>query len=193
MATFNPHKLREFGEILEGVGVVLVSPADVGWDAEVEEDAATLEANAVKKARAGAEAAGLPALADDTGLFVDALGGAPGIHSARYAGPGRDAAANRKKLLRELAGSEVRTAVFRCVVALAFPGGGGERFGGECRGRILASERGDGGFGYDPLFEADSTGKTLAEMVPAEKNTVSHRGRALEGLKIYLETHRGDL
>jgi len=187
-ATGNPHKLEEIRQILAGTGIAVVSTAEVGWDAEVEEDGATLEANALKKARAGAAAAGFPALADDTGLFVDALDGAPGVLSARYAGPEGDAAANCVKLLAALDGVPPRRrgAAFRCVIALVSPEGPERVFTGSVRGRITTAKRGTAGFGYDPLFEAEETGRTFAEMSAEEKHGLSHRGRALAALRDYL-------
>lgn len=187
-ATGNPHKLGEIRQILAGTGIAVVGPAEIGWTAGVEEDGETLEANALKKARAGAEAAGIPALADDTGLFVDALDGAPGVRSARYAGPEGDAAANCAKLLAALkdAPRERRGAAFRCVVALVSPGGPERVFEGSVRGHITTVKRGTAGFGYDPLFEAEETGRTFAEMSAEEKHGLSHRGRALAALREYL-------
>ena len=187
-ATGNRHKLEEIRQILAGTGIEVVSPSEVGWPAEVEEDGETLEANALKKARAGAKAGGLPTLADDTGLFVDALGGLPGVRSARYAGPEGDSAANCVKLLAALEGvpRERRGAAFRCAIALVHPGGAERVFEGSVRGHITTGKRGTGGFGYDPLFEADETGRTFAEMSAEEKHGLSHRGRALAALRGYL-------
>jgi len=191
-ATSNPGKLREIREILEPLGIEVVSAAEAGWTEEVEEDGATLAANAIKKAEAGARGTGLAALADDTGLFVEALDGAPGVWSARYGGPACDAAANRARLLRELEGvpSERRGAAFRCVVVLAMAGREPLTFEGECRGRIVETARGRSGFGYDSLFEVESTGQTFAEMTAGEKHRVSHRGRALARLRGFLAGER---
>lgn len=193
IATGNPGKLREFRalfEAIEGGGWELVSPAEAGIGGfEVVEDGASYAANADRKARAYANAAGLPALADDSGLEVDALGGAPGICSARYAGEDADDAANRRKLLAALAGApaEARTARYRAVVALAFPYATNVRRGeGAVEGRIAMDERGDGGFGYDPLFELPG-GRRMAELAPAEKNAISHRARALEDARWALD------
>ena len=189
-ATGNPGKLREFRELLAGSGVEIVSAADAGWTGEVVEDGDTLRENAGKKAREIAAATGMTALADDTGLFVDALDGAPGVHSARYAGPECDAAANCARLLQDLESvpDEARTAAFRCVIALVTPGEEPVFLEGECRGRIVAASRGDGGFGYDSLFAAQGSDFTFAEMGPDEKNRLSHRGKALARLAEYLET-----
>jgi len=187
LATGNPAKRTELQHLLDGLGVELVPP-DPGF--AVVEDGATLEANALKKARAGAAASGMSALADDTGLFVDALGGEPGIHSARYAGPEGDPVANCGKLLTALGGvpSGGRGASFRCVVALVSPTGEERVFEGVCRGRITEAPRGDAGFGYDPLFEVPEVGRTFAEMQEQEKHGWSHRGRALDRLRRFLGT-----
>lgn len=187
-ATGNAGKLREFREILHPGGFTVVSAAEAGWTGDVVEDGDTLEANAVKKAREVARGTGLPALADDTGLFVDALGGAPGVRSARYAGPGQDPAANCDRLLRELSGvpAERRGAAFRCVIALAGPDGEVLTFEGEVRGRIAGEKRGTSGFGYDPLFEIEDLGLTFAELDAEAKHRISHRGRALARLRAHL-------
>ena len=146
---------------------------------EVEETGSTLEENALLKAREVAAAAGMPALADDTGLEVDALGGAPGVYSARYAGEQASYIDNCRKLVRELAHTENRVAVFRTVIALAFPSGEAETVEGCCPGRIGREMRGEKGFGYDPLFIPDGESRTFAELSLEEKNAISHRGRAL--------------
>ena len=127
----------------------------------------------------------MPALADDTGLEVDALGGRPGVHAARYAGPACDAVANRALLRRELAGVANRAAQFRTIIAFA-EAGAVRYFEGVCKGRILDEERGTGGFGYDPLFVPDGEARTFAELSPDEKNAISHRGRALRAFAAYL-------
>ncbi len=188
VATGNEGKLEEFRDLLAPAGVQVVSPAEAGWTADVVEDGATLEENALKKARAAA-ATGLAALADDTGLFVDALNGAPGIHSARYAGEAQDPAANCAKLLAELEDVPIgaRGAAFRCVVALVTPEGGERVFTGEVKGRITTEKRGESGFGYDPLFEVMERARTFAEMSADEKHGLSHRGRALRALLEFLE------
>ena len=191
IATGNAGKLREFRALFErlrdGDDEVgeweLVAPADVGLaDFEVVEDGETYAANAARKARSYANAARLPALADDSGLEVDALGGAPGVRSARYAGPEADDAANRAKLLDALSAVPLpeRAARFRCVVAVAYPFTTNVRLGeGAVEGRIAMDERGDLGFGYDPVFELPD-GRRMAELSAAEKNQISHRGRALQ-------------
>ena len=179
VATKNPDKAHEVGAVLAAVapGVEVVAGAD--WP-EVAETGATLAENALLKARAVAAATGLPALADDTGLEVTALGGAPGVHTARYAGPGAGYAANRRALLAALEGVADRRARFRTVVALVHPGGDELLAEGVIEGAITTAERGAGGFGYDPIFEVE--GRTLAEMGEEEKNRISHRARALRAL-----------
>ena len=178
-ATKNPDKLREVRAVLAEVapGVELVDGLD--WP-EVEETGATLQENALLKARAVAAATGLPAVADDTGLEVAALGGDPGVHTARFAGLGATYAANRRALLDALAGVADRRARFRTVVALVSPDGAEALVEGVLEGRISTGERGSGGFGYDPIFEVE--GRTLAEMGEKEKNSISHRARALAAL-----------
>lgn len=185
-ATANPHKLSEMAEILAAAGgfTLLPRPAAVP---DVEETGQTLEENARLKAAAIAEATGLPAVADDTGLEVEALGGAPGVYSARYAGESATYAQNVAKLLAELAalpdsGGD-RRARFRSVAMVRFPDGREIACEGEVAGTIAMEARGASGFGYDPVFVPDEAGgRTFAEMEPLEKHAVSHRGRAFRGL-----------
>lgn len=181
VATRNAGKLREIARLLEGPGVAVLGLADVPGAPEVVEDGETFLANARKKAWALAEATGLPALADDSGLEVHALGGRPGVHSARYAGPGATDAANNEKLLGELAGvpAAERGAAFACAMVLAVPGGGEALAEGRLPGRMLEELRGAGGFGYDPLFLVEAEGLTLAELDLDAKNRLSHRAQAL--------------
>ncbi|MHC4247639.1 MAG: RdgB/HAM1 family non-canonical purine NTP pyrophosphatase [Planctomycetota bacterium] len=188
IATRNPHKLEEVRAILAGADVGVRSLDDLGGVPEVPEvveDRDTFAGNAAKKAEEVARATGSAALADDSGLVVDALGGAPGVLSARYAGSDGDSAAistaNNAKLLAEMAavGDGDRAARFVCVIALAREGHGTRLFRGETAGRIGGERKGRGGFGYDPLFVSDDLGVTFAEACPEEKNAVSHRGRAL--------------
>ena len=185
IATGNPGKLREFRELFDAhvdSQWELVAPADVGLkDFTVVEDGETYAENAGRKARSYSNACGLPALADDSGLEVDALDGAPGLYSARYAGEAADDAANRIKLLQALSGipTEQRAARFRCVIALAFPYTTNVRLGeGLVEGSIAMDERGDLGFGYDPVF-ALPDGRRMAELDLSEKNRISHRALAL--------------
>lgn len=183
LATANAHKANEMRAVLEGLGIELLErPAHV---AEVQEDADTLEGNALLKARALVDATGQPAIADDTGLFVDALGGAPGVYSARYAGENATYADNVVKLLKSLegVGEAERTARFRTVVVVAYPKGEPLIVEGSLGGSISDEPRGDQGFGYDPVFLPEGGGgRSLAEMSPEEKNAISHRGRALRTL-----------
>lgn len=181
VATRNAGKLREIRHLLAGEGIRVV-----GLDAfpdlpEVVEDGDTFAANAAKKAETIARLTGRLCLADDSGLAVAALDGAPGVHSARYAGAQGDDAANNDRLLRELSGipSGRRQAAFHCVMALASPGEPTRLFTGEVAGRILEAPRGSGGFGYDPLFLVEGFGQTMAELPLETKNSISHRGQAL--------------
>ena len=194
VATRSRHKLRELRQLLEvGPGVELVSPDEVGIPDEPEETGETFETNARLKARFYAQRSGLPTLADDSGLEVDALDGGPGVRTRRYAGPDATDEANNAKLLRELGTTPParRGARYVCVLALALPGEDGEigpRGGlrtlvrrGTCRGRIALAPKGAGGFGYDPIFEPASEppgGRTLGEWSAAAKNEISHRSRA---------------
>jgi XTP/dITP diphosphohydrolase len=188
-ATRNPGKLNELKALVAPLGVSVRSLDEAGVVGEVEEDAPTFAGNAEKKARAAFAATGLPALADDSGLEVDALGGAPGVHSARYAGAGHDDHANNDKLLAELAAvdSARRTARFRCALALVDGPGPARLVAGVCEGRIVGAPRGAGGFGYDPLFLVEGGPRTMAELAPEEKNRVSHRARAFAAMLPHLE------
>lgn len=182
LGTRNAHKVDELRALLEGLPLEILSLSDFPDVPEVMEDGATLDDNAVKKATTVAAHTGLPSLADDTGLEVEALGGAPGVRSARYSGEDANTARNNEKLLSDLNGvpRERRSAAFRCVVALAIPGGGVSTVEGVTRGVILEEPRGEGGFGYDPLFLPDGHDRTYAEMTAVEKNAVSHRGKAIK-------------
>lgn len=188
VATRNRGKLKEFESLFAGVVDRLLSPADIPDVPEVTEDGTTFQENAVKKARTAAQAIGKPVFADDSGLVVDALGGRPGVYSARYAGEGASDNDNNALLLREMASipAKERTAAFRCVIALCFPDGTCRTFDGELKGVILDTPRGTGGFGYDPLFLVPEYGQTLAELPLDVKNRISHRGNALVKLKEYL-------
>lgn len=184
-ATNNAHKLGELRKMLAGRFCV-VSLADIGCHDDIPEDAGSFEGNALAKARWVLEHYGLDCIADDSGLEVDALGGAPGIHSARYAGAGHDDAANNAKLLSELAGAADRSARFRTVIALVRKDHEPMFFHGTVEGTILKAPQGDAGFGYDPLFVPQGWSKSFAEASPDEKNAVSHRGRAVRGLCKFL-------
>lgn len=187
LATRNAGKVVELSHMLAALPVLLISAADIEKAPEVVEDADTLQGNAEKKARALFDLTGLPALADDTGLEVNALDGAPGVQSARYAGEQADDAANRTKLLLAMAGREDRSALFRTVLAY-MDDEDVHYFDGVCEGVITAEERGDGGFGYDRIFQpTDADGSTFAEMNKEEKNRISHRGRALAQFVRFME------
>lgn len=179
-ASANPHKVAEIAAILAGVVDLVPRPEGVP---DVVEDAGTLEGNARLKASAIAMASGLPAVSDDTGLFVDCLDGAPGVDTAYYAGPQATYAENRAKLLESMAGCVDRAARFRTVVMVVWPDGRELLVEGVCEGWIATEERGGRGFGFDPLFiAADGDGRTFSEMTDDEKNAVSHRGRAFRAL-----------
>lgn len=194
-ATANSDKVAEIALILDGVATLVPRPADLG---DVVEDAPTLEGNARLKATAVCEAAGAPAVADDTGLEVEALGGRPGVRSARFAGEDASYADNVAHLLAELAaidahGDDRRRARFRTVALVVRPDGTEVAAEGSVDGRIAPSPRGDAGFGYDPVFVPDEgDGRTFAEMSPAEKHAVSHRGRAFRALAQALLGASGD-
>ena len=183
IASRNAHKIQEIREIFDLPGVEWVSTAEFPHLHDVVEDGDTFEANAVKKATELARATGLWALADDSGLEVAALGNAPGVYSARYAGEPCNHANNNAKLLRELAGKNDRSARFRCVAALSDPAGRAETVSGSCPGHIIEKLRGAKGFGYDPLFVPEGHDRTFAEMGNELKNTMSHRGRAMTSAK----------
>jgi XTP/dITP diphosphohydrolase len=179
VATKNDDKLREIEAVLVALGLVREIVGGLDWP-EVEETEPTLHGNARLKARAVLEATGLPALADDTGLEVDALGGAPGVHSSRYSGESATYAENVDLLLKNLIGVSNRSARFRTVMVLMLPGGAEISAEGIVEGEITQERRGESGFGYDPVFELD--GRTLAELSDEEKNAVSHRARAIQAL-----------
>lgn len=178
-ASKNPDKIAEMESILTAAGVVGEMVRGLEWP-DVIEDAPTLEGNALLKARRAAEATGLAAVADDTGLEVGALGGAPGVHTARFAGPDAAYEDNTAALLEALAEAADRSARFRTVAAAVLPDGREIVAEGVLEGRIADRPRGSGGFGYDPVFEA--AGRTLAEMTPEEKNRISHRAEAVRAL-----------
>jgi XTP/dITP diphosphohydrolase len=214
LATKNPGKVRELAALLAGLPVEVLSPAAVGVDALADETGLTFLENAVLKAGAVAAATGLAALADDSGLQVDALGGAPGVRSARYAGPAHDDPANTRRLLADLAGVADRRARFVCCAALVLPAGVAPGLAdaplpdgvarvtglpgippgatalaafGEVAGEILEAPRGAGGFGYDPVFRYPPEGRTFAEIPADRKNAFSHRGQAFRRIRELLE------
>ncbi len=189
-ATRNQGKLKELRQLLSLEGLEIISLDQLPDAPEIEETGETFADNAALKARGIMEATGLPALADDSGLEVDALGGAPGVHSARYAGPGATDADRVELLLKNLSSVEPerRTARFRCVVAFADPEQPGHVtfHGGSCEGRILDHTRGSGGFGYDPVFFVEELGQTFAEAPADKKNQISHRGQAMRQMTEFL-------
>jgi XTP/dITP diphosphohydrolase len=201
IATRSVHKLAELRELLEVDRAELVTLDDLGVVGDVDETGANFEANARLKARFEARATGLPTLADDSGLEVEALGGAPGVRTRRYAGESATDRENNEKLMGELDGlpPERRAARYVCVLALALPEASGPHGGlpvrlvrGTCRGRIATEARGSGGFGYDPIFEPDSEppgGRTLGLWTPEEKNRISHRGAAARRMSPILREH----
>jgi XTP/dITP diphosphohydrolase len=180
IASHNEGKIAEISALLSPFAVANVPAASLGIP-EPEETGNSFEANAALKARAAAEASGLSALADDSGLVVPALGGAPGIYSSRWAGPGKHFRSAMERVHREL-GDRDRSATFVAVLALAWPNGDLEHFRGEVRGRLVWPPRGDRGFGYDPMFVPEGGVETFGEMEPAEKHKISHRARAFAGL-----------
>lgn len=185
LCTGNPGKLKELRDLLPG-HIQLITLAEAGLPLELPETGDNLEANALQKARHAHSLSGLPCIADDSGLEVAALGGAPGVYSARYAGPAKDAAANMDKLLRELEGQADRSARFRTVIALV-EAEGEHLFEGEVKGRITTERRGGHGFGYDPVFLPAMSDLTFAELESWQKNAISHRGQAVWKLARWLQ------
>ena len=189
LASKNEKKLKEMNDILSAQGVEVCLQSDVGVDVDVEETGETFEENSLLKARAVMEASGLPAVADDSGLCVNALNGAPGVYSARYGGEGLDDAGRYRLLLENMRG-QPRAAKFVSVITCCFPNGDVLTARGECPGSIAFTPMGEGGFGYDPIFFLPKLKKTFAQLSPEEKNAVSHRGKALaefaEKLTAYL-------
>ncbi|MEZ4555150.1 MAG: XTP/dITP diphosphatase [Caldilineaceae bacterium] len=188
IATHNQGKLREYRALLADLPLKVVNLDEAGVDFDVDETGTTFAENALLKARAYAAATGLLTWADDSGLEVDALDGAPGVYSARYAGPDATDEDRYRKLLRTLAAlpDAPRTARFRCVVALVAPDGAAYTTDGICPGVIIDEPRGSHGFGYDPVFFLPDLGQTMAELPPAAKNRISHRGRAAAAAKTVL-------
>lgn len=179
LASKNAHKLAELQAILSAQGVEVALESDVGVDVEVEETGVTFEENALLKARAVMEASGLPAIADDSGLCVDALNGAPGVYSARYGGPELDDKGRYKLLLENMRGMLDRRCKFVSCICCCFPNGDVLTARGECPGTLAYAPKGEDGFGYDPVFFVPSLKKTFAQLTPEEKNAISHRGMAL--------------
>ena len=189
LATNNAGKLKEMAEILGQLGIEVVSPKELGLHVEVEETGTTFAENAMLKAKAVCAASGLPAIADDSGLCVDALGGAPGVYSARYGGEGLDDVGRYRLLLENMKGMGPRTAKFVSVITCCFPDGTVLIARGECPGTIAFAPQGENGFGYDPVFWLPQLKKTFAQLSAEEKNAISHRGRALAEFKAILENY----
>ena len=189
LATQNPGKLAEMRAILSKLGVEVISPTEAGAEVNVEETETTFAGNAMLKAKAICAAAGLPAIADDSGLCVDALNGGPGVYSARYGGEGLDDWGRRMLLLQAMRGQTTRAAHFTCAVACAFPNGDTLEAEGHCDGAIAFAPLGEGGFGYDPVFLVPEKGKTFGQLSPEEKSAISHRGKALAAFVEKLGTY----
>ncbi len=189
LASKNEKKLVELRDILSRLGVQVCSEAEAGVDVEVEETGTTFEENSLLKARAVMQASGLPAVADDSGLCVDALNGAPGVYSARYGGEGLDDAGRTRLLLENMKGQMPRTARFVSVITCCFPNGDVISARGECEGTVAFAPQGEGGFGYDPVFFLPERKKTFAQLTAQEKNAISHRGRALEAFQAKLKEY----
>ena len=193
MASNNKNKLREMQRILEGMGVEVVSQREAGCDFEVEETGRTFAENAFLKAEAVVRATGLPAVADDSGLMVDALDGAPGIYSARFTGSHEDSDEARVRfLLQKLEGATDRGAKFVSSICCVFPNGDTLRAEGECPGEIVFAPCGQNGFGYDPVFRPRGFDRTMAELAPEEKDKISHRGAAMRKFREELRNYNAD-
>lgn len=190
VATRNKGKIIEINALLTGLIDKISSAVDFAELPETVEDGSTFEENALKKAREASLFSGLPALADDSGLVVDALNGRPGVFSARFAGEGAGDAANNARLIEECATipEEQRQAAFICVLAFVTPEGAEQLFSGRVAGRIISEPRGEGGFGYDPLFLVEGLERSMAELTLAEKNSLSHRAQAFRKFREYLES-----
>lgn len=189
LASKNKKKLVEMNAILGQLGIEVCSEAEAGVDLDVEETGTTFEENSLLKAKAVMEASGMPAIADDSGLCVDALSGAPGVYSARYGGEGLDDSGRTRLLLENMRGQSPRTCRFVSVITCCFPNGDVISARGECEGTVAFAPMGDGGFGYDPVFFVPGLKKTFAQLSAEEKNSMSHRGRALEIFKGKLEDY----
>ncbi|MET0018235.1 XTP/dITP diphosphatase [Oscillibacter sp.] len=189
LATHNPGKLKEMSAILGALGVEVVSPSDLGLTVDVEETGETFAENAMLKAKAVCGLAGLPAIADDSGLCVDALNGGPGVYSARYGGEELDDRGRYMLLLNSMRGASSRSAHFETAVACAFPNGETLTAAGRCDGAIAFAPMGTGGFGYDPVFLVPEQAKTFGQMTEEEKAALSHRGKALRAFAAGLEAY----
>lgn len=191
LASNNKGKLKEMKAILADLSAEVVSQSEAGLSLEADETGTTFEENALIKARAACKALSEPAIADDSGLAVETLGGAPGVYSARYGGCATDEE-RVKLLLKNLSGERNRRAKFVSCIACCFTNGDVITARGECEGIITFAPRGEGGFGYDPIFELPETGRTMAELSDEEKNTVSHRGKALKIFEMKLREYNAD-
>lgn len=189
LATHNPGKIREMSAILEHLGVEVVSPKELGITVDVEETGTTFAENAMLKAKAICKEANLPAIADDSGLCVDALNGGPGVYSARYGGEELDDQGRYRLLLESMRGQTTRAAHFACAIACAFPDGKTITAEGEVHGTIAFAPMGAGGFGYDPVFFYPPLAKTFGQLTAEEKSEISHRGKALQNFVKKLETY----
>ncbi|MCD8354465.1 MAG: RdgB/HAM1 family non-canonical purine NTP pyrophosphatase [Clostridiales bacterium] len=189
LASHNENKLRELREILGALGVEIVLQSDLGLDLEPEETGETFEENSLIKAKAVMEVSGLPAIADDSGLCVDKLGGGPGVYSARYGGPGLTDAQKCQLILQAMQGQFPRTCKFVCVITCCFPDGKVLTARGECPGTVAFTPMGSDGFGYDPIFFVPKLKKTFAQLSAEEKNAISHRGNALRAFAGELEAY----
>ena len=189
LATQNPKKLKEMSAILSDLGVEVVSEADLGVKIEVEETGETFAKNSLLKAKAVMEATKLPAIADDSGLCVDALNGGPGVYSARYGGEELDDRGRYTLLLQNMRGQTTRAAHFACAIACAFPGGDELTAEGRCDGAIAFAPMGTAGFGYDPVFLVPEKGRTFGQLTAEEKGAISHRGKALRAFSEKLATY----
>ena len=189
LATQNPGKVREMSAILSKFDIEVISARDAGIDLEVEETGTTFAENAMLKAKAICKAANMPAIADDSGLCVNALNGGPGVYSARYGGEGLDDVGRYRLLLESMRGQTTRAAHFACAIACAFPNGKTLTAEGRCDGTIAFAPMGEGGFGYDPVFLVPEKRKTFAQLTAEEKAEISHRGKALENFVAKLATY----
>lgn len=187
IATRNKGKTREIKNLLKDYPILIKNLDDFGPIPEVDEDGDTFDENAYKKSSFTARVLGLPALADDSGLVVEALDGAPGVHSARYGGPYLTDEGRSKKLLEEMKGRKNRNAAFQCVISIAVPTGAALTYEGMCKGKITEIPSGENGFGYDPIFYYPEFGKTFAEISMEEKSKISHRGKALREMALELD------
>ena len=189
LASHNPGKIKEMSAILAHLGLEVVCPGNLGITVDVEETGTTFAENAMLKAKTICAAANLPAIADDSGLCVDALNGGPGVYSARYGGEGLDDRGRYMLLLNSMRGQTTRAAHFACAVACAFPNGDELTAEGQCHGTIAFAPMGEGGFGYDPIFFVPEKAKTFSQLTAEEKAEISHRGKALQAFVKKLETY----